>query len=240
MKRGIHPDYHPVVFQDATTGATFLTRSTLTSDRTIDIDTPNGIRTYPLITVEVTSDSQPLWTGRRRFPGHRRSGGEVPPTLRTAVRHLPISHRVGPYSNTSAPSDLHVFGHDRSSGRTQQSSQARRLVSGHSQVLPARRRRKGDEAMVLHGLLAKAATTVVTGVVGVAAYDGVRKLIAKAPVHEAGVTATAWSLRGVRKAEEGAEKARLAIGDVVAEARERIGEEAPPPTVGEAVHDHDH
>jgi large subunit ribosomal protein L31 len=26
MKPGIHPDYHPVVFQDATTGAMFLTR----------------------------------------------------------------------------------------------------------------------------------------------------------------------------------------------------------------------
>jgi ribosomal protein L31 len=24
MKSGIHPDYHPVVFQDATTGAMFL------------------------------------------------------------------------------------------------------------------------------------------------------------------------------------------------------------------------
>ena len=29
MKPGIHPDYHPVVFQDATTGAMFLTRSTI-------------------------------------------------------------------------------------------------------------------------------------------------------------------------------------------------------------------
>ena len=29
MKPDIHPDYHPVVFQDTTTGATFLTRSTV-------------------------------------------------------------------------------------------------------------------------------------------------------------------------------------------------------------------
>jgi large subunit ribosomal protein L31 len=36
MKPGIHPDYHPVVFQDATTGDAFLTRSTITSERTID------------------------------------------------------------------------------------------------------------------------------------------------------------------------------------------------------------
>ena len=26
MKPGIHPDYHPVVFQDANTGTAFLTR----------------------------------------------------------------------------------------------------------------------------------------------------------------------------------------------------------------------
>jgi hypothetical protein len=29
MKRGIHPDYHPVVFQDPNTGTAFLTRSTI-------------------------------------------------------------------------------------------------------------------------------------------------------------------------------------------------------------------
>src|ERR1700754_1253617 len=33
MKPGIHPDYHPVVFQDATTGARFLTRSTITCSK---------------------------------------------------------------------------------------------------------------------------------------------------------------------------------------------------------------
>src|ERR1700733_10686611 len=48
MKPDIHPDYHPVVFQDATTGATFLTRSTITSSRTIDWQTPQGVQTYPL------------------------------------------------------------------------------------------------------------------------------------------------------------------------------------------------
>ena len=32
MKRDIHPDYHPVVVRDASTGSQFLTRSTATSD----------------------------------------------------------------------------------------------------------------------------------------------------------------------------------------------------------------
>lgn len=67
MKPGIHPDYHPVVFQDATTGSMILTRSTLTSSRTIDWETPQGIRVYPLVVVEVTSDSHPFWTGSRRI-----------------------------------------------------------------------------------------------------------------------------------------------------------------------------
>lgn len=94
--------------------------------------------------------------------------------------------------------------------------------------------------MALHMFLAKAASTVVTGAVGVAAYQGVRKAVAKAPIREASVTATAWALRGVRKAEEGAESARLKAADVVAEARERIGEESPPPAVADTAHTHDH
>ncbi|VBA45407.1 type B 50S ribosomal protein L31 [Mycobacterium attenuatum] len=66
MKPGIHPDYHPVVFQDAGTGKAFLTRSTITSARTIDWETPEGIRTYPLVVVDVTADSHPFWTGTHR------------------------------------------------------------------------------------------------------------------------------------------------------------------------------
>lgn len=67
MKPGIHPDYHPVVFHDATTGKMFLTRSTVTSSHSVEWETPEGVRTYPLVTVEVTSDSHPFWTGNRRI-----------------------------------------------------------------------------------------------------------------------------------------------------------------------------
>ncbi|MEE6164111.1 MULTISPECIES: DUF1490 family protein [unclassified Mycolicibacterium] len=94
--------------------------------------------------------------------------------------------------------------------------------------------------MVLHGLLVKAGSAVVTGAVGVAAYEVVRKAVAKAPVREAVVTTTAWALRGARKAEESAESARLKAADVMAEARERIGEEVPPPAVADAEHAHEH
>lgn len=79
MKPDIHPDY-PVVFQDATTGEAFVTRSTITSERTIDwVDG----RTYPLVVVDVSSASHPFWTGSRRHIDtagrvekfHRRYGG---------------------------------------------------------------------------------------------------------------------------------------------------------------------
>jgi large subunit ribosomal protein L31 len=64
MKDGIHPDYHPVVFRDASTGTQFLTRSTATS--AVDTEWPDGNR-YPLIVVDVTADSHPFWTGGRRI-----------------------------------------------------------------------------------------------------------------------------------------------------------------------------
>ena len=71
MKPDVHPDYHPVVFRDTTTGDTFLTRSTVTSSRTIDWS--DG-QTYPLVEVEISSFSHPLWTGTAR-PVER--GGQV-------------------------------------------------------------------------------------------------------------------------------------------------------------------
>lgn len=64
MKKGIHPDYHRVVFQDTSTGDTFLTRSTAISDKTIEWE--DG-ETYPLITCDVTSYSHPFYTGQQRI-----------------------------------------------------------------------------------------------------------------------------------------------------------------------------
>jgi len=63
MKPGIHPNYRLVVFQDATTGDAFLTRSTIKTDRTIEWD--DGC-TYPLVVVDISSSSHPFWTGSRR------------------------------------------------------------------------------------------------------------------------------------------------------------------------------
>lgn len=88
-------------------------------------------------------------------------------------------------------------------------------------------------------IVAKAAATVVTGLVGVSAYEVVRKAVGKAPVRRTAVAVTELGLRGTRRAEVAAESTRLKLADVVAEAKERIGEEASPPAVA-VVHDHDH
>ncbi|MFT3942955.1 MAG: type B 50S ribosomal protein L31 [Ancrocorticia sp.] len=63
MKPGIHPDYHPVVFRDKSADFAFLTRSTVTSKQTIEWEDGN---TYPVIDVEVSSASHPMWTGKKR------------------------------------------------------------------------------------------------------------------------------------------------------------------------------
>ncbi len=52
--------------------------------------------------------------------------------------------------------------------------------------------------MAVYGLLAKAAGTVVTGLVGVTAYEVVRKAVAKAPLHETAVKGAELGLRGTR------------------------------------------
>ncbi|BBZ45246.1 DUF1490 family protein [Mycobacterium parmense] len=79
--------------------------------------------------------------------------------------------------------------------------------------------------MVLHAFVAKAMPTVVTGVVGAAAYGA----LIKAPWRKATVIATAWGIRVAREAErkagESAEQARLTVADVMAEARERARED---------------
>ena len=63
MKTDIHPLYSAVVFRDLASGETFLTRSTVKSDKTIDLD---GV-TYPVIDVEISSASHPFYTGKQRI-----------------------------------------------------------------------------------------------------------------------------------------------------------------------------
>jgi large subunit ribosomal protein L31 len=64
MKTDIHPAYEAVVFRDLASGATFLTRSTVSSDKTIEWE--DGT-TYPVIDVEISSESHPFYTGKQRI-----------------------------------------------------------------------------------------------------------------------------------------------------------------------------
>ncbi|HAA79782.1 MAG TPA: 50S ribosomal protein L31 [Microbacteriaceae bacterium] len=64
MKADIHPQYDTIVFRDLTSGETFLTRSTATSDKTMEWEDGN---TYPVIDVEISSASHPFYTGKQRI-----------------------------------------------------------------------------------------------------------------------------------------------------------------------------
>lgn len=64
MKSDIHPAYNPIVFRDLASGVSFLTRSTATSDKTVEWEDGN---TYPLIEVEISSESHPFYTGKQRI-----------------------------------------------------------------------------------------------------------------------------------------------------------------------------
>ena len=64
MKKGIHPDYRPVVFQDASADFTFLTRSTIKTNETIQWEDGN---TYPLVRLEISSASHPFFTGKQKL-----------------------------------------------------------------------------------------------------------------------------------------------------------------------------
>ncbi len=71
MKKGIHPEYREVVFQDISTDFAFLTRSTVQTKETIKWE--DG-KEYPLVKLEVSSKSHPFFTGKQRVIN---TGGRV-------------------------------------------------------------------------------------------------------------------------------------------------------------------
>jgi hypothetical protein len=89
-------------------------------------------------------------------------------------------------------------------------------------------------------MLRRAAQTLAVGVAGVTVVDGLRRLLHSGAVRSGAVAATSWGLRGKRSMETGAENARLIMADVVSEARQRIGEQSPPPGADIDPDNHDH
>jgi len=95
--------------------------------------------------------------------------------------------------------------------------------------------------MLGEGFAGKAVGTVATGVAGVVAVEAFKRWAGPRWAHRAAVQATTWGLRVTREAEVAAETARLYGADLVAEARERLGETAPPPGGGlGSDHGHEH
>ncbi len=65
MKKDIHPDnYRKVVFKDLSTDKVFITQSCAPSKDTIVYEDGNE---YPLIKLEISSDSHPFFTGKMKF-----------------------------------------------------------------------------------------------------------------------------------------------------------------------------
>jgi large subunit ribosomal protein L31 len=64
MKAEIHPEYAPVIFNDLASGTSFLTRSTVSSSKMMKWEDGNE---YPVIDVEISSESHPFYTGKQRI-----------------------------------------------------------------------------------------------------------------------------------------------------------------------------
>ena len=61
MKKDIHPkEYRLVAFKDMSNGHTFVTKSTVNTKETEEID---GVE-YPLFKIEISSTSHPFYTGK--------------------------------------------------------------------------------------------------------------------------------------------------------------------------------
>ena len=71
MKPEIHPEYREVVFQDTSSDLVFKTRSTVKTKDPIKWEDGNE---YPLVKVEVSSKSHPLYTGKHKIMD---AGGRV-------------------------------------------------------------------------------------------------------------------------------------------------------------------
>lgn len=63
MRKGIHPEYHPVVYVDAGADFELVSRSTMTSEEVRQID---GVDHY-VIRLEISSASHPFYTGKQHF-----------------------------------------------------------------------------------------------------------------------------------------------------------------------------
>ena len=64
MKKDIHPkNYRLVAFKDMSNDHVFITKSTVNTRETLDVD---GVE-YPLVKVEISNTSHPFYTGKMKM-----------------------------------------------------------------------------------------------------------------------------------------------------------------------------
>ena len=64
MRKGIHPEnYRMVAFKDMSNDDVFLTKSTVDTKETLDVD---GVE-YPLFKMEISRTSHPFYTGKSKL-----------------------------------------------------------------------------------------------------------------------------------------------------------------------------
>ncbi len=64
MRKGIHPEnYRMVAFKDMSNDDVFLTKSTVDSKETLEVD---GVE-YPLFKMEISRTSHPFYTGKSKL-----------------------------------------------------------------------------------------------------------------------------------------------------------------------------
>jgi len=63
MKDGIHPNYREVLFHDVSSDFKFITRSTLSTREKMEYEG----KEYPLVKIEVSSESHPFFTGKHKI-----------------------------------------------------------------------------------------------------------------------------------------------------------------------------
>jgi len=66
MKPGIHPEYQPVIFLDTASNHSFLTRSSIDTKGREKMKWNDG-KEYPVIKVEVSSESHSFYTGKQKI-----------------------------------------------------------------------------------------------------------------------------------------------------------------------------
>ncbi|MCL6232306.1 MULTISPECIES: type B 50S ribosomal protein L31 [Acinetobacter] len=62
MRANIHPEYREVLFHDTNANAFFVIGSTLSTNQTKEFEG----KTYPYVTLDISSASHPFYTGEQR------------------------------------------------------------------------------------------------------------------------------------------------------------------------------